>query len=69
MIVCHCRAISDKTIRAHVRAGCDSRRSIASACGAGTDCGGCARTVSEVIVDESASAERRSLSLPLFVSA
>jgi len=41
MIVCHCKRVSDTTIRAAVQQGARSHRDIGRACGAGTGCGGC----------------------------
>jgi len=41
VIICHCKAISDRTIRAAIRGGAESPREIARACGAGRVCGGC----------------------------
>lgn len=42
MIVCHCEAVSDRTIDRHVAAGCTSLGDLARRCGAGTGCGVCA---------------------------
>ncbi|MBX3185262.1 MAG: (2Fe-2S)-binding protein [Polyangiaceae bacterium] len=52
MLVCHCYGINDRTIRECVRAGCSSARGVSKACGAGTDCGGCARLVKSVVREE-----------------
>ena len=52
MIVCHCKAVSDRQVRAAVRAGATRRGSVARACGAGSVCGGCARTVDEILANE-----------------
>jgi bacterioferritin-associated ferredoxin len=40
MIVCHCRALSDRAIRAAIEAGADED-DLAQQCGAGGKCGGC----------------------------
>ncbi len=51
MIVCHCRTVSDRTIRAAVRAGAMNEERVAEMCGAGTCCGGCRPVVAELISD------------------
>jgi bacterioferritin-associated ferredoxin len=54
MIVCHCRALSDRTIREVIRRGAHSPREVALACHAGRTCGGCIPTVRELIASETA---------------
>jgi bacterioferritin-associated ferredoxin len=51
MIVCQCKGISDSTIRAAVRGGVITACEIARVWGAGSDCGGCARTVESILED------------------
>jgi bacterioferritin-associated ferredoxin len=41
MWVCHCRAVSDTTIRQVIAAGADDEVEIGRECGAGTGCGSC----------------------------
>ncbi|WP_095982980.1 (2Fe-2S)-binding protein [Melittangium boletus] len=41
MIVCLCRAVSDRTIRARIAEGARTVEELGDACGAGTGCGGC----------------------------
>lgn len=41
MIVCVCRAVSDRVIRRAVEAGASTVRQVGAACGAGTCCGAC----------------------------
>lgn len=67
MLVCHCKRVSDRAIRAAVRDGAHCRGSVANLCGAGTGCGGCLPLVERLINEESS--ERASLSLPLIASA
>jgi bacterioferritin-associated ferredoxin len=67
MIVCLCRRVSDRTIRAAIREGAETEERIAEMCGAGTCCGGCVPTISELIDDERA--EKRRCSLPILVEA
>ena len=53
MIVCHCKGLSDRDIRAAVRDGARSCRQVGRACEAGRACGGCRPTIRELIQDES----------------
>lgn len=41
MIVCSCRAVSDRTVEAAVASGASSVSEVAARCGAGSRCGGC----------------------------
>jgi bacterioferritin-associated ferredoxin len=52
MIVCHCRALSDRKIREVIRRGAHSPREVALACHAGRTCGGCIPAVRELIAVE-----------------
>ncbi len=52
MIVCHCRAISDRTIRASIREGATSLDAVSSETGASTCCGGCEPTVAQILDEE-----------------
>jgi bacterioferritin-associated ferredoxin len=52
MIVCHCQAVSERTIRAAVRNGARCRRSVARACSAGRSCGGCTLAIDEIVRSE-----------------
>lgn len=45
MVVCHCRAVSDRIIRQTVERGAADVEEIATRCGAGSDCGGCRPTI------------------------
>jgi bacterioferritin-associated ferredoxin len=49
MIVCHCRAITDRAIREAVRSGAVDLDAVEAATGAGSCCGGCQPTVEAVI--------------------
>ena len=55
MLVCHCRAVTDRAIRAAVRNGAQTVSDVARSCGAGGTCGGCHDTVKALIHSESAS--------------
>ena len=41
MIVCHCRAVSDRVIRSAIAEGAAREEELAEQCGAGGRCGGC----------------------------
>ena len=41
MVVCHCRAVTDRAICAAIREGAGDVGALADCCGAGTGCGGC----------------------------
>ena len=49
MYVCHCRAVSDRVIRAAVEAGDRTIEELGRSCGAGTDCGGCHELLAELL--------------------
>ena len=49
MLVCHCRRVNDRAIAATVEAGARSVPDVAARCGAGTRCGGCWPTISELL--------------------
>lgn len=52
MIVCHCRAVTDRVIRNAVRNGARTRNEVVSACAAKMSCGGCAPAIDEIIETE-----------------
>ena len=52
MLVCHCNAVSDRSIRRAVRDGAATVNDVAHACGAGARCGGCSDAVSRIIHTE-----------------
>jgi bacterioferritin-associated ferredoxin len=54
MLVCHCRGVFDREIRAVVREGAQTLDQVGTACGAGADCGGCQAAVEEIIEGECA---------------
>jgi bacterioferritin-associated ferredoxin len=61
MIVCLCRAVSDRAIHAAVAAGAASPGEVARACGAGTGCGRCWEQLDRLV------AEARCASCPVAV--
>ena len=53
MVVCHCLAINDATIRELIEAGALSVEEIGSRCGAGTECGACVEQVQRLAAPQS----------------
>ena len=45
VILCICQSVSDREVDAAIRAGANSVAAVSRACGAGTDCGCCRRTI------------------------
>ena len=55
MIVCVCNGVSDRTIEANIKSSAFSTvRSVAKACGAGTDCGACVNTIRQFVLQHQA---------------
>ncbi len=53
MVVCHCLAINDSTIRELLNSGALSVEEIGTRCGAGTECGACVENVRRLAVPQS----------------
>ncbi|MGH9188300.1 MAG: (2Fe-2S)-binding protein [Acidimicrobiales bacterium] len=49
MVVCHCRAVNDRLIRAEIESGALSCDQVADRCGAGSDCGSCQPLIEALI--------------------
>lgn len=49
MLVCHCLAVNEATLRDVIAAGARDEFDVAKACGAGSVCGGCVPTVSRIL--------------------
>jgi bacterioferritin-associated ferredoxin len=49
LLVCHCKVVTDRQIRAAVEAGARDEFDVAAACGAGVECGGCIPTVQKLL--------------------
>jgi bacterioferritin-associated ferredoxin len=49
MYVCLCAGVTNQTVAAVVDAGASTSKEVADACGAGTECGRCRRTVRAII--------------------
>jgi bacterioferritin-associated ferredoxin len=52
VIVCHCNAMTDQTIRKAVRKGARTRNQVVEACSATMCCGGCTPAIDEIIEAE-----------------
>ncbi|MFF0625972.1 bacterioferritin-associated ferredoxin [Streptomyces sp. NPDC004296] len=49
MYVCSCFGITEQQVREHADRGACTPRQVASACKAGTDCGGCVRRIQALL--------------------
>ncbi|MEI7029735.1 (2Fe-2S)-binding protein [Streptomyces pratensis] len=49
MYVCSCFGVTEQQVKRHAEAGACTPRQIASACKAGTDCGGCVRRIQALL--------------------
>jgi bacterioferritin-associated ferredoxin len=67
MIVCICRAVSDREIRSLVDNGATSMTEVRAACGVGECCGKCARQAREVIAERLATIVVQEASRPMNV--
>lgn len=63
MIVCICKRVSDRSIRAAIDAGASSVEEVGQACKAGTGCGACHESIHEMLCERSAEARCSRLSL------
>jgi bacterioferritin-associated ferredoxin len=61
VLICHCRAATDREIRRAVRNGATTLREVSRACGAAGGCGGCVEAVLDVIASELGAREPRSI--------
>lgn len=67
MIVCHCKGITDRDIRAAVLEGHQpASEDFSRACPAGTDCGGCRPLVDALLRDAEGNAESRASSKTVY---
>ena len=51
MLICHCQAVNDETIRNAILAGASEPEHLAERCGAGARCGGCMPAL-QALLDE-----------------
>jgi bacterioferritin-associated ferredoxin len=61
MYVCLCLGITTEAVRDAVDAGASTSRQVATACGAGSQCGRCRRTVRAIIESENGSEPKHRL--------
>lgn len=47
MIICSCRAVSDREVESAIAQGASSIEAVGQLCGAGTDCGSCLEDLGE----------------------
>ena len=51
MIVCHCKAATDRDIHCAVECGAKTVAEVGAACGAGTGCGACVEYIGDMLVE------------------
>ncbi|MGH9269481.1 MAG: (2Fe-2S)-binding protein [Acidimicrobiales bacterium] len=51
MYICHCLAVTDRSIRAAIEAGAGDVDEIGEGCGAGTGCGGCHLALRQLLAE------------------
>ncbi|MGH3924706.1 MAG: (2Fe-2S)-binding protein [Pseudonocardiaceae bacterium] len=49
MLICHCKAVFERRVRAAIAAGARNEFDVAAFCGAGTGCGGCVPTIARML--------------------
>jgi bacterioferritin-associated ferredoxin len=49
VVVCHCKVVTDRDVRAAHAAGAGSVATVGRLCGAGQSCGGCRPALAELI--------------------
>jgi bacterioferritin-associated ferredoxin len=54
MVVCHCRVVNDRAIRAAIASGARTVAEVARHCGAGRGCGGCCPAVRRILAEHRA---------------
>ena len=51
MLLCHCRVVSDRTVRAVIDACAVDTAAVTALCGAGGECGGCVPEMERLLAD------------------
>jgi bacterioferritin-associated ferredoxin len=51
MYVCHCRVVSDRSVRAAISQGAGDVDAVMDVCGLGDGCGGCLPAVEELLAE------------------
>jgi bacterioferritin-associated ferredoxin len=59
VLVCHCRKVNDRAVRASVEAGARTVPDVAARCGAGTRCGGCWPAIDQLLASVRDSSDRQ----------
>jgi bacterioferritin-associated ferredoxin len=54
MLICHCRVVTDRVIRAAIASGARTPAEVARFCRAGTGCNGCRYAVRELLSEHAA---------------
>jgi len=52
VLICSCKAVSERTVRAAIADGASSIDDVGRRCGAGTQCGGCHLLIEELLVQK-----------------
>jgi len=50
VLICSCKAVTERTVRAAIADGADTIAEVGRRCGAGTKCGGCHLLIEELLV-------------------
>lgn len=58
MLICHCQAVNDQTIRTAILAGACEPHELTRLCGAGGRCGGCLPALLELLDEVDAAAPK-----------
>jgi bacterioferritin-associated ferredoxin len=65
MYICHCRAVTDRTIRQEVAAGARTIGELAERCQAGSGCGGCWPALMDLLAQVDSRDDSRVLGRPV----
>ncbi|AEV76706.1 bacterioferritin-associated ferredoxin [Mycolicibacterium rhodesiae NBB3] len=57
MYVCLCQGVTNETVSAAIVAGASTPKQVSAACGAGSECGRCCRTIRSIIDSVSTTTE------------
>jgi bacterioferritin-associated ferredoxin len=55
VIVCHCEAVNDRTVKAAIACGAHDVSSVGDFCRAGTECGGCHTALARLLAESDTS--------------
>ena len=68
MVVCHCKAVTDRAIRTAVESGALTPAEVAMRCGAGSRCGGCVETIESLLAAADAAVDAAAGVAPVWSS-